>query len=152
MSSSTDIQRELEDTRARMSAEIDALGYKLDLPSRAKDRVNAATRKARRATPSTGDVRDTAESNPIGLALGGLAVGFLAGLLIPQTSIEDEQLGPIADRVRDEAVATGREALQRGKSVARKATDSAKETATAAGRDQAQALSRSGSRRAKSVT
>jgi hypothetical protein len=46
-------------------------------------------------------VRDTAESNPLGLALGGLAVGFLIGTLLPQTRVENEQMGEISDRIID---------------------------------------------------
>jgi ElaB/YqjD/DUF883 family membrane-anchored ribosome-binding protein len=151
MSSSTDIRRELEQTRSRMSAELDALAYKVDVPSRAKDRVTGAARKVRSATPSGGDVKGTAQDNPLGVVLGGVAVGVLAGLLLPRTKVEDEKVGPIADRVRDEVVSTGREALERGKSVARQAGEAAKDAATDAAEKQGEAIKETAGRRAKKV-
>lgn len=52
------------------------------------------------ATPSGQDVKQgarkaagIAQENPLGLALGGVAVGVLAGMLVPSTRIEDEKLG-----------------------------------------------------------
>jgi hypothetical protein len=134
-----------------MSAELDALGHKLDLPSRAKDRATAASRRVRRAAPSTTDVKGTAENNPLGLVLGGLAFGFLAGMLIPQTEFEDEKLGPLADQARDQVVATGREALQRGKSVARKTASTAAETAQEAAQQQAEGIRRTSKERTKKL-
>jgi ElaB/YqjD/DUF883 family membrane-anchored ribosome-binding protein len=151
MSSSTDIQRDLEQTRSRMSAELDALAYKLDVPSRAKDRLTGAAHKVRSAAPSTGDVKGTARDNPLGVVLGGAAVGVLAGLLLPRTKVEDEKVGPLADRVRDEVVSTGREALQRGKSVARQAGEAAKDAATDAAEKQGEAIKQTAGRRAKKV-
>ena len=56
-------------------------------------------------------------------------MGFLAGMLIPSTDIEDEKVGAIADQVKDRAKETGQEALERGKEVAQEAAQSAKETA-----------------------
>ena len=70
-----------------------------------------------------------AQENPLGLALGGLAVGFVAGLLAPTTRVEDEHIGPIADQVKERAKETGQEAMDRGKEVARQAAEAAKETA-----------------------
>jgi ElaB/YqjD/DUF883 family membrane-anchored ribosome-binding protein len=134
-----------------MSDELDALAYKLDLPSRAKERVGLATRRARRAAPSGQDVKQTAEDNPLGLVLGGAAVGILAGLLVPRTKAEDERIGPLADRVRDEVVASGREAVQRGQSVAKRAGAAAKDAAKDAGEQQASAMQESSKRRAKKV-
>jgi ElaB/YqjD/DUF883 family membrane-anchored ribosome-binding protein len=152
MSSSTDIQRELEETRSRMSAELDALAHKLDVPARAKERVSAATRKVTSAAPSTGDVKGAAKDNPLGVVLGGVAVGVLAGLLLPRTKLEDEKVGPIADRVRDEVVSSGREALERGKSVAKQAGEAARDAATDAADKQGEALKATTSSRAKKVS
>jgi hypothetical protein len=38
-------------------------------------------------------VKDTAERNPFGLTVGAAAVGFVAGLLIPSTRVENERMG-----------------------------------------------------------
>jgi gas vesicle protein len=133
------IRADIEQTRAEMSDTVDALGYKADVKSRAKDKVNRITGKVSDATPDKGQVKraaSTAQENPLGLAIGGVAVGFLAGLLVPSSRVEDEKLGPIADQVKDEVKETGQEALERGKDVAQQAAETAKE----AGREHAQQL------------
>ena len=42
-----------------------------------------------------------AKDNPLGLAIGAAAAGFLVGLVIPATRREDEKLGPVADSVKE---------------------------------------------------
>jgi hypothetical protein len=46
-------------------------------------------------------------ADPLGLAIGALAAGFLAGMLVPSTRTEDERVGPVADRVKDKARQVG---------------------------------------------
>jgi gas vesicle protein len=139
------IRDEIADTRERMGETIDALGYKADVKSRAKDNVSGkvdavkdhlglAGQKASDATPDAeqvkGQVRKAAgiaQENPLGLALGAVALGFLAGLLVPSTQVEDDKLGPMADRVKEQAKETGQEALQRGKQVAQSAAETVSE-------------------------
>jgi hypothetical protein len=141
------IRDEITETRERMGDTIDALGYKADIKSRAKDSVSGKVdtvterlgmtgRKASDMTPDTDDVKGQvrkaagiAQENPLGLAVGAVAVGFLAGLLVPSSRVEDEKLGPMADRVKEQAKETGQEALDRGKQVAQSAAQSAAETA-----------------------
>lgn len=53
--------------------------------------------------------------NPLGLALGALAVGVLAGLLTPVTNYERETVGPLRDELLDRAQSAGSEALEHGK-------------------------------------
>jgi hypothetical protein len=118
-----------------MGETVDALGYKADVKSRAKDRVVGVKDKVVGATPDTGDVKhqarrakSIAEENPLGLAVGAVAAGFLAGMLIPSTRMEDEKLGPASDDVVDRIKETGQEALERGKQVAQDAAETAKES------------------------
>ena len=92
-----------------------------------------------------------AEENPIGLALGGVAAGFLAGMLLPSTRMEDERVGPIADQVKEKAVETGQEAVERGKEVAGQVAEQAAETAKEAGQEQAEALKSSAQENAEEV-
>jgi len=118
-----------------MGETVDALGYKADVKGRAKDRVSGVKDRIVGATPDTGDVKhqakrakSVAENNPLGLAVGAVAVGFLAGMLIPSTSFEDQRMGELSDEVIDRAKETGQEALERGKQVAQDAAETAKES------------------------
>jgi len=118
-----------------MGETVDALGYKADVKARAKDRVTGVKDRLVGATPDTGDVKhqakrakSVAENNPLGLAVGAVAVGFLAGMLVPSTSFEDQRMGELSDEVIDRAKETGQEALERGKQVAQDAAETAKES------------------------
>ena len=154
------IRLEIEQTREEMGDTVDALSYKADVKSRAKDnlrekkeavvgatqsvkdRVVGAGQSVGDATPDAEQVKrqarrakSVAEENPLGLAVGSIAVGFLAGMLIPSTRVEDERIGPLADDVKDRAKQTGQEALERGKQVAQDAAETAKESAQSHGEE-----------------
>jgi gas vesicle protein len=153
------IRKEIEQTREHMGATVDALGYKADVPARAKDsvsekvdslksRITGVGAQVAEAAPGSGEVTQgarkavgLAEANPLGLAIGAMAVGFLAGTLAPSTSIEDERIGPVADQVKEQARHSGEDALEHGKRVvqetAQTATQKAQE-AVAEVKDQAQ--------------
>jgi ElaB/YqjD/DUF883 family membrane-anchored ribosome-binding protein len=108
------IRAGIERTRADMGDTVDALGYKADVKSRAKDKLS-------RATPDKQQIRraaSAAQENPLGLAIGGVAVGFVTGLLVPSSRVEDEKLGPMADQVKDQIKETGQEAMERAQTVA----------------------------------
>jgi ElaB/YqjD/DUF883 family membrane-anchored ribosome-binding protein len=172
------IREEIAQTRAEMTETVGAIGYKADVPSRAKEKLSekvdsvkakvsdTATRareavtgtvsragdtmsdtasRVSDATPSGDQVRQSArravglaQENPLGLAIGAVAVGFLAGLAVPSTRVEDERLGPVADEVKERVRETGQEALERGKQVAREAASSTAEAAREHGQDLAQ--------------
>jgi len=148
----SDIRAEIEETRSRVGNEVDALSYKTDVPARVgdyvddkkqavkdkvtgvKDAITGTTADAARATSDVlpdgeqiGRLKDTAERNPLGLVIGGAAVGFVAGLLIPSTRLEDKQMGEISDKVIDAAKETATDALESGKQIAHEAADTAKE-------------------------
>jgi len=147
------IRAEIEQTRAEMSETVDALGYKTDVKARAKDsiqdkkesvmgvaqsakdRIVGAGQTVGDKTPDSDQVKhqarrakSVAQENPLGLAVGALAVGFLAGMLVPATRVEDEKLGQVSDDVVDRIKETGQEALERGKQVAQDAAETAKES------------------------
>jgi hypothetical protein len=150
------IRNEIEETRERMGDTVEALAYKSDVKSRAKDAVSekvdtvkekvvgakeSVTGTVSENTPDSGEVRHqarravgVAQQNPVGLALGAVAVGFIAGMLIPTTRVEDEKLGPVADQVKHRAQETGQVALEHGQQVAQDVA----QTATDAGRQAAQ--------------
>ena len=144
------IRREIEETRDDMGNTLDALGYKADVKSRAKDKVRGVMGRAGDATPSAGEVKErgrqavgTAQENPLGLAIGAVAAGFIAGMLVPSTRVEDEKIGDTADQVKGQIKDTASEAVERGKQVAQEAAHSAQETAKESGQRQAQELASS---------
>ena len=150
----SDIRAELEQTRSRVGDEVDALSYKTDVSARVGDYVDdkkqavkdkltgardAVTGTASKTLPSgesVGRVKDTAERNPIGLAVGAAAVGFVVGLAIPSTRVENEHVGEMSDRLVEAAKETAGDAVERGKQVAQDAA----ETARQSGREQGQEL------------
>jgi len=152
------IRQQIEATRSEMGETVDALSYKADVKSRAKEslmdtkdslkaRITGAGDRVSDAAPDSQQVKQgarkaagMAQENPIGLALGSLAFGFVAGLLLPSSRLEDEKLGPMADDVKEKAKETGEEALERGKAVAQEAAQSAQETIQEKGREHGQEL------------
>jgi ElaB/YqjD/DUF883 family membrane-anchored ribosome-binding protein len=153
------IRNDIEETRARMGDTAEALGHKADVPGRAReaisDRVESvkstfsgARDSVSESTPSSGDVKQSArqaagvaKENPLGLAIGATAVGFVAGLLIPSTRVEDEKIGPMADQLKEQAKETSQEAMERGKHVAQQAAETVKDE----GQKQAQEMAPSSS-------
>ena len=110
-----------------------------------KSKVTGAKGSVADATPSGGDIKHQAkrtvgiaQENPLGLAIGAAAIGFVAGMLIPSTRVEDEKIGPVSDQVKAKAAETGHQALDRGKQVASDVASSAAETAKESGRTHAQ--------------
>jgi hypothetical protein len=65
------------------------------------------------------------QENPIGLALVALAVGFLGGSLIPTSDIERERLGPIREKVAQQAQAAAGDLVAAGKAVVAETAQSA---------------------------
>ena len=122
-----------------MGDTVDAIGYKTDVKSRTRDRVVGVKDKlvgtASDATPDSEQVKgqarrakSLAQDNPLGLAIGSIAVGFVAGLLVPATHFEDEKLGEASDHVIAKAKETGEQALEHGKQVAQETAQSAQDT------------------------
>ena len=166
---SDELKSEIEQTRDQLSETADALAYKADVPTRTKDwigekkdavvsTVSGVTSKAGEITPDGAEVSQSmnrmkrlAERNPVGLAIGGAAVGFIAGLLAPSTRMEDERIGPMADDVKATAADAGREAFERGKDVVQEAGATAIETAKERGREEGEELSESLQEKAREV-
>jgi hypothetical protein len=174
------IRQDIEQTRTEMSETVEAVGYKADVPSRAKEavgdkvenvksKVSGTATRAREAvvgstsrvgdaTPSRGEVKQQsrrvagmAKENPLGLAIGAAAVGFLAGLAVPSTRVEDERLGPVADQVKDKVKETGQEAMDRGRQVAQDVASTAADTARQRTQEQGQELADSARQSAQDV-
>ena len=155
---SDQLRTDIERTRDEMGDTVEALAYKADVPSRTKEwlggKKDAVVSKVSGAgdklTPDgenvkqgAGRLKRTAERNPLGLAIAGAAVGFVAGVLTPSTRIEDERMGPMSDELKSTAAEAGREAVERGNVVAQEAGAIAMETAGEVGQEQAQELTES---------
>jgi ElaB/YqjD/DUF883 family membrane-anchored ribosome-binding protein len=150
------IRQDIEETRGQMGDTVEALGYKADVPGRARDRVQSMKSKVTGSTPDAGDVKQgarqaagMAQQNPLGLAIGAAAVGFVAGLAVPSTQVEDERIGPVADQIKDKARETGQEAVERGREVVQQTAESARETAREATQEQAEGMRDSTQQRAQ---
>jgi Protein of unknown function (DUF3618) len=135
----SELRSQLEETRARVGDEVDALSYKTDVGARVGDyvgekkeavtsRLSGAKDVAMKPIPDRAQLRrakHTAERNPLGLAVGAAGVGFVIGLLLPTTRLEDEKLGSASDRVGEVA----REGWEHGKQVAQESAEGAMQTA-----------------------
>jgi hypothetical protein len=146
----------------RVGEEVEALSHKTDVGARLDDYVDekkeavtskvsgardAVTGAVGRVVPGEGppgqrlrSVSRSARQNPLGFAVGGAAVGFVVGYLIPSTRLEDEHLGEAADRVKETVSEAGHDALERGKDVASSAMGTAREEGMRQGRELASDL------------
>jgi hypothetical protein len=163
------IRQELEETRAEMGDTVDALAYKADVKTRVKEsisdkrdrlveQIQGTTQKVGDATPDGQQVKDgarevvgVAQENPLGLAIGGLAAGFLVGMLLPSSKIEDERVGPIADQVKETAVETAGEAVDRGREVAAQVAEQAVEEAKEVGQHAVENAKEAGQQQAEEL-
>ena len=157
-----EIRQQIEETRAEMGDTAAALGYKANVPARTKgwvadkkdavvsavagtkdsvtSTVSDATPDSRQVKAAASRTKGLAEENPLGLAIAGAAIGFVAGLFVPSSRIENERLGPMADQVKQSAAEAGHEAVEHGKEVAKAAAQSAAETAREQGREHGEEL------------
>lgn len=151
------IERRIAEDRERVAETAGAIGYKADVPSRAREKVGGAASQvkdkimggadaANERTPDSEEAKakarraaGMAQENPLGLALASVAVGFVVGSLIPGTRVEDERIGPVADDAKQHAMEMGQDALERGqesaKEIGQEAADKAKEHAQAHGQE-----------------
>ena len=176
-----DIRQQIAHTREEMGDTIDALGYKADVPARAKDKVTGTVDRARESlvgtassvkgavTGTAGSVKDAApgrgqmsgqahkavgvaQKNPLGLAIGSVAAGFLIGMTLPSTRVEDERVGAMADEVKGHVAEIGQEAVEHGKQVAKEVAQSAAETAGESASSHAEDLRETAQEHAQAVT
>jgi ElaB/YqjD/DUF883 family membrane-anchored ribosome-binding protein len=153
------IEGRIEETRERMGDTVAALSHKADVPGRIRGSVSEKTSAIGQKMGSakdavTGSAGDTAgaardgsrraigsvRENPLGLAIGAAAVGFVVGSLLPSTRVEEERIGPVATQVREQIEDFASDAVEHGKRVAQDTADAAKNAATGSGQDHAQQL------------
>jgi gas vesicle protein len=152
------MQSEIDGTRSQIGDTVGALGHKADVKGRMAESVsnkknavvgvvgsgkNAVVGKVDALVSTVSGVVPDGEQvaagaakvgvskqNPVGMVIGGAAVGLLAGLMIPSTRMEDEQIGDIAEQMKDTVKETGSEALQRSKQVAQDVATAASDSAS----------------------
>ncbi len=93
-----------------------------------KHRLRIGGRLRKRAARVTSGVGDFITDQPLAAGAATLALGLLAGLALPSTRREDEWLGGRRDELLQDVKQSGREALARGKELAREAVETAVET------------------------
>jgi ElaB/YqjD/DUF883 family membrane-anchored ribosome-binding protein len=142
-----------------MGDTVAALSHKADVPGRVKESVSEKTSavgqklgSARSAiTGSAGDATGatregsrraagTLRENPLGLAIGAAAVGFVVGSLLPSTRVEEERIGPVATQVRGQIEEVASDAVDHGKQVVQNAAEAARSAAQESGQEHAREL------------
>ena len=108
----------IDQTRTAVSGAVSTVR---DSVSTASERLPSAE-DARAGMSSLGDL---AVRNPLGLAIGALAIGVLIGLLVPVTDVEREQVGPLGERVVERAREAASDAIEQGKAAVTDAVTSA---------------------------
>ncbi len=108
---------------AASSAQATA-GNAADVLADARSSASDAVAHARNQLPTGGQakerfqtMRSLAARNPLGLALGSIAVGFLIGSTLPVSDIERDQVGPIGEQKVDNAKPAAGNVIEQGKAV-----------------------------------
>jgi len=129
-----------------------------DKRERLVEQIQGTTHKVGEATPDTRQVKEgarevvgVAQENPIGLAIGGLAAGFLVGMMLPSSKLEGQRVGPIADQVKETAAETAEEAVDRGREVATQVAEQAVEGAREVGHQAIDTARQSGQEQAEEL-
>jgi len=74
----SEIRRQIERTRERLGETAEAIRYKIDLPSRVRERLGGAA--------------STTLRDPLRMAAGATMMGFIAGLVVPMSPLERRAL------------------------------------------------------------
>ena len=110
----TDAKTTLHDTENRLRDGLDTVRETASkVYHDAGDKVSEVLDVSREQTQR---VVNTLESNPLGILVGGLAVGVLAGALLPRSAREKELLAPVGKRLSETLVAATAAAKAAGQS------------------------------------
>ena len=157
--------REIEQARARVADDVRNVAENANVVERTKENVQGRIDDVRSTVgDKVNDVRDKLSSardtltgslgsaadnmqrnmsnmnpleNPVAMLIGGLAIGFLIGMVLPVSRFESERIGPITDDVKDRMRQAGNEAMRRGTEVIKETIEAGKQAATSSLREQA---------------
>ena len=79
------------------------------------DQTSTLDRARETASDAARRTAEGLETNPLGIVVGGLAVGVLAGALLPRSQKEKELLAPVGKRLGDTARAAIDTAREQGR-------------------------------------
>lgn len=97
--------------------------------SSAKENLHDATDNARETTQTLAmGTKGFLEKNPLGLAIGAIAVGFLAGMTLPVSDLERDNVGPIGEKLSHQAKEAATDIVTQGKTVVVNAVTTALKT------------------------
>ena len=110
----TDAKTTIHDTENRVREGLDTVRETAskvyhDAGDKASEVLEVSREKTKR-------VVNNLESNPLGILVGGLAVGALAGALLPRSAREKELLAPVGKRLSETLVAATAAAKDAGRS------------------------------------
>ena len=97
--------------------------------------IDAGHRVRESAGQVAGKATDAFESQPLLIGALGIAVGAAIGASIPSTRRENELVGPLRDRLKNDAVDYGREQIQRAGDAAHEAIEGVREETSKAVKD-----------------
>lgn len=80
-------------------------------------RVREKSPDSDQAKQTAGGAAEKARQKPWLLALGSVGAGFLLGMLLPRTRLEDEKIAPVAAQLKEKAGEMRGEVVERGKQV-----------------------------------
>jgi ElaB/YqjD/DUF883 family membrane-anchored ribosome-binding protein len=106
----------------------------------ARERTASAYAAARDSARTAGQrTAERIDTNPMAAVVGGLALGAIAGALLPRTQREEELLGPVGRRITD----TAKEATRAARDASRQQLDDFTDRAVGALRSSASAAAES---------
>lgn len=104
----------------------------VDAASDTRSSISDATAHARNQLPTgtqakqrVRSMRSRVEQNPLGLAIGSIAAGFLIGSMLPVSDVERENIGPIGEKMVGSAKDAAANVVEQGKTAVTNAVSDA---------------------------
>jgi ElaB/YqjD/DUF883 family membrane-anchored ribosome-binding protein len=135
MDQERDQLREVDDARRRVAEDVRSTVENADVVERTKERVKGRIDDVQgRVEDAKSKVREQVRNlrpleNPLVMLFGGVAVGFLLGMLLPVTSFEKQTIGPAAEEVKGRMHEARHEVMRRGGEVIKETIDAGKDAA-----------------------